>query len=128
MPIIFDRYEPDHSAKGIGGFLLSDQLRDAVKGGAGDVAAIANRTGVSKLRGGYYVESGPDVIVTKNGNPRLSERVRHDDRAAAAIEFGSGSGSRSTERTRPQGGSSQPFRTLGKAGAEVADRIGGDDD
>lgn len=124
MPVHFDRYKPDH--KGIAEFLLSDQLRDAVRQGAQDVAAIANRTaGITKVRGSYEVEPGPDVIITRNGNPRLSERVVSNHPAAAADEFGSGTGSwRGGDHKRPQGGGSPAFRTLGKAGAQVGDGLG----
>lgn len=123
MPIYVDRFKPDH--KGIAEFLVSDQLRDAVRQGAQDVAAEANRTRVSE-RLDYHVDRGPDVIVTRNGNPRVSEQVRCDDPAAAAIEFGSGPGNwRGGERSRPQGGSNEPHRTLGKAGAKYDDGIEG---
>lgn len=126
MPIYVSGFKADHSS--IGEFLRSNQLRDAVRQGAQDVATTANRTKVtSKLE--YWVENGPDVIVTKNGNPRLSERVRCDHPAAAAIEFGSGSKSwRGGDHKRPQGGGNEPYRTLGKAGAAHADRIGSTDD
>lgn len=122
MPIIA-RYDPDH--KSIGEFLRSDQLRDAVTQGAQDVATIANNSaGITKVRGTYEVHPGPDVVVTRNGNPRLSERVESQHPAAAADEFGTGK----KEGGRPQGGSSPANRTLGKAGARIADRLGGDDD
>lgn len=119
MPVEFSHFRADH--KSIGEFLVSGQLRDAVRGGADDVARIANATTITKLKGEYYVEHGPDVIVTKNGNPRLSEQVRCDHPAAAAIEFGSG-----RKKDRPQGGSSDPKRILGKAGEHVGDAIGGE--
>lgn len=130
MPIIA-KYVPDH--KSIGEFLLSDQLRDAVRQGARDVAAIASNTaGITKIRGDYDVEPGPDVIVTKNGNPRLSERVVNDHPAAAADEFGSGSGaegaSKGAARKKGQGGGSPANRTLGKAGALIGDRLDESDD
>ena len=116
MPVHFSRYDPDR--KSIGEFLLSSQLRDAVRQGAQDVAALASRTaGITKIRGHYETKSGPDVVVTKNGNPRLSERVYNHHRAAAADEFGSGQ----KEEGRPQGGSSPANRTLGKAGARIGD-------
>lgn len=121
MPIYVERYKPDR--KSIGEFLVSGQLRDAVRGGAQDVAAEANRNKVTR-RLEYFEEKGPDVVVTKNGNPRLSERVRCDDPAAAAIEFGSGARNwRGGEQSRPQGGSNEPYRTLGKAGAKYDDGL-----
>jgi phosphoglycerate dehydrogenase-like enzyme len=129
MPIHFDRYEADH--KSIAEFLLSDQLRDAVRQGAQDMAAVANATaGITKIRGGYFTEPGPPVIVTKNGYPRLSERVWNHHPAAAADEFGSGQGKKRAAEghKRPQGGSSQPFRTLGKAADRIGDRFGEVDD
>lgn len=127
MPIGFDRFDPDH--KSIGEFLLSDQLRDAVSQGAQDIAALANDTaGITKVRGSYFREPGPPVVVTKNGNPRLSERVWSHDRAAAANEFGSGPHAAGGEKKRPQGGGSQPFRTLGKAADRIGDRFGEVDD
>lgn len=128
MPIYVDRYEQDH--KSIGEFLLSGQLRDAVRQGASDGAAIAAATAPSKIAADFAVEAGPDVIVTKNGNPRLSERIVNDHPAAAAIEFGSGQRAEgaSGKKDRPQGGSSPAYRPLGKAGARIADRIGGSDD
>lgn len=123
MPIYVSDFKADH--KSIGEFLVSNQLRDAVTQGAQDVAAEANRTKVTE-RLDYYVDHGPDVIVTRNGNPRVSERVRCDDPAAAAIEFGSGTGSwRGGEHSRPQGGGNTPYRTLGKAGAKFDDGIEG---
>lgn len=123
MAIYVDKYEPDH--KGIAEFLVSSQLADAVRQGAEDVAAEANRTRASRKLD-YYVERGPDVIVTRNGNPRVSERVRCDHPAAAAIEFGSGTGNwRDGDTSRPQGGGNQPYRTLGKAGAKYDDGIEG---
>lgn len=132
MPVYFDRFKANHSlSDGIGGFLLSSQLRGAVRQGANDVAATANRTSPT-AKVSYYAASGPDVIVTKNGNPRLSEQVRSDDVLAAAIEFGTGSGaqgkSKGKGRKERQGGGSPAYRTLGKAGAVHADRIGGSDD
>lgn len=122
MPIVYDRYEPDRHS--IGEFLRSGQLRDAVHQGAQDVAKIAAATaGITKIRGSYDTEPGPDVIVTRNGNMRLSERVVNNHPAAAADEFGSG------QRTkREQGGSSPANRTLGKAGAMIADKLGETDD
>lgn len=123
MPVHFDRYKPDHVS--IGEFLVSGQLRDAVRQGAQDVAAIANRTaGITKVRGSYETEPGPDVIVTRNGNPRLSERVVNHHPAAAADEFGSGTGSWRGDHKRPQGGGSPAFRTLAKAGDQVGDGFG----
>lgn len=122
MPVHFDRFEADH--RSIGEFLLSDQLRDAVRQGAEDVAGIANRTaGISRVQGSYFREPGPPVVVTKNGNPRLSERVWSHHPAAAVDEFGSG-----RRRKRPQGGNSPANRTLGKAGSRVGDRLGEEDD
>lgn len=127
MPIVFDRFEPDH--KSIGEFLVSDQLRDAVRQGTEDIASLANLTaGITKVRGSYFREPGPNVVVTKNGNPRLSERVWNHHRAAAADEFGSGSGAKNGSRKRPQGGGSQPFRTLAKAADKIGDRFGEVDD
>lgn len=131
MTVVVVTFKPDH--KGIEEFLLSHQLREAVREGARDVAAIANNTaGITKIRGAYDVESGPNVVVTKNGNPRLSEHVVNHHPAAAADEFGSGSGaegqSKGEGRKKSQGGGSPANRTLGKAGARIADRIGGSDD
>lgn len=117
MPVFVTRFKTDH--KSIAGFLLSRQLRDPVRQGAEDVAAEANRTKVTQKLD-YYVESGPDVIMTRNGNPRLSERVRSDHPASAAIEFGSGK----DENGRPQGGRNDAYRTLGKAGAKFNDAMG----
>jgi len=131
MPVIFDRYE-QHTHPGMLGiaeFLVSDQLGDAVDQGAADMAAMANATaGITKVRGTYYTEPGPVVIVTKNGNPRLSRRVRSDHPAAAADEFGSGSGAKNGSRKRPQGGGSKPNRTLGRAADRIGDRFGSVDD
>lgn len=119
MPIHFARFEPDHES--IGRFLRSEQLRDAVREGAQEVARIANDTaGITKVRGTYAVETGPDVVVTLNGNRRLSEEVVSYHPAAAADEFGSGQ----NEGGRPQGGSSPANRTLGKAGDIVGDHYG----
>lgn len=119
MPIIFSRYDPDH--KSIGEFLLSRQLRDAVRGGAEDVAKTANDE-ASHLK--FYTAPGPDVSVTRFPGPRLSERVISDDPSAAAIEFGSGRGRPGSSGDRPQGGYNYPKRILGRAGAKHADRMG----
>lgn len=121
MPVVVTRFNPDH--KSIGEFLRSRQLRDPVHQGAQDVAAEANRTKVTQ-KINYYVEAGPDVIVTRNGNPRLSERVRADEPMAAAVEFGSGTGNAHGDGKRPQGGGNEPYRTLGKAGAKFNDALG----
>lgn len=127
MPVYFSHFKADH--KSIAGFLLSGQLRDAVRQGAQDVAAIANRTaGITEVRGEYRVEAGPDVIVTRNGNPRLSERVVNAHRLAAADEFGTGTQAEGESggavRRKKQGGGSPANRTLGKAGAHVGDGFG----
>ena len=126
MPIIVSHFRANH--KDLGKFLLSGQLRDAVRQGAKDVAAIARASaGITKIRDHYGVEPGPDVVITKNGNPRLSERVVNDHPAAAADEFGSGSGNKGKSggkaRREGQGGGSPAFRTLGQAGARIADRL-----
>lgn len=124
MPIIAVWFKADH--KSIGEFLVSNQLRDAVRQGAQDVRSLAAANAPSKIAGDFDVEPGPDVIVTKNGYPRLSERVRNDHPAAAAIEFGSGQQSEgnSGKKDRPQGGSSPAMRPLGVAGVMVGDGIG----
>jgi hypothetical protein len=92
------------------------------------MAAIANVTaGITKVQGTYNVEQGPTVVVTKNGNPRLSERVWSHHSAAAANEFGTGSQGPSKKK-RPQGGNSPAFRTLSKAADRIGDRFGETDD
>ena len=128
MPIGKIEYKPDH--RSVGEFLRSDQLRDAVHQGAEDVAALARRWSPTKIAGSIWAQNGPDVVVTKNGNPRLSEHVINSHSAAAAIEFGSGQRAEgnSGKKDRPQGGHSPAMRPLGTAGAKIADRIGTDDD
>jgi hypothetical protein len=52
---------------------------------------------------------------------RGTRKVGNNHPAAAAREFGSGKG----EGGRPQGGSNEPTRALGKAGIRVGDYHGG---
>jgi len=55
--------------------------------------------------------------------PRAVAEVINTDDKAPAIEWGSGQANdgASPDTDRPQGGSNQPFRVLGRAGARVGD-------
>jgi hypothetical protein len=118
MAATYEGYKPDH--KGIQLFLHSSELDDALKKAGDDVIALA--------RGPLAV--GPDMWFNDPGGSlrirkytRETRKVGNQHPAAAAREFGSGK----KEEGRPQGGSNEPTRALGRAGIQVGDYHGGAD-
>lgn len=116
MSVKYDGYEPDH--RGIEAFLHSNELDQALQKAGNDVIELA--------RGPLAV--GQDMWVNEQGGSmrigaytRGTRRVGNNHPAAAAREFGSGK----KEEGRPQGGSNEPTRALGKAGIRVGDYHGG---
>lgn len=111
-----------------GALMMSQQTQDLASDGAERGAAYARLYARGSRLPGDYIASiearvGPPMTLGKGAyaNPRRTARVVADHRLAAALEFGSGSGSASGPkgRKRPQGGYSEPYRILGRAGART---------
>lgn len=110
-------------------FLLSEQIRKPLNAAAKVVVAIATATAPS--RSGDYAsrfkvdETATIMFKPKGGkrHPRAIALVTNDSDHAAALEFGSGGRSVGTSsgQPRPQGGSNEPYRTLGRAAGKVGD-------
>jgi len=116
------RFRPDDegrmAAGDFGQFMLSEQIQDVAEEGARDIAALA--TADQKISSDPYTAEAHEPIVIA-GNPRATAQVVGNDRLHAVEEFGSGTRSQGTTagQPRPQGGYSEPRRTLAKAAAQV---------
>jgi len=115
-------YKPNN--REFGQLMMSDQTQDLADDGAEHGAAYARLYARGSGLPADYVSSisartGPPV--TMGGNPRRTARTVAEHRLAATFEFGSGKGSTSgpAGRKRPQGGYSDPYRILGRAGART---------
>ena len=100
-----------------GALMRSDQTQDlantAARAGAVDAAQAAVEAGLPES----YVDSiraEPGPLMMLGGNLRRTARVVARHPLAGIIEFGSG-----RRRARPQGGRSQTYRILGRAGAKI---------
>jgi len=107
-----------------GQLMMSDQTQDLADHGAATGAAYARLYAKGAGLPADYVasiEGRPGPPVTLGGNPRRTARTVAEHRLAATFEFGSGKGSKSgpSGRKRPQGGYSDPYRILGRAGART---------
>lgn len=111
-----------------GALMMSGQTQDLASDGAERGAAYARLYARGAKLPTDYVSSisaqvGPPVTLGKGAyaNPRRTARVVADHRLGATFEFGSGQGSTSGPkgRKRPQGGYSEPYRILGRAGARA---------
>lgn len=114
-------YKPNNSD--FGKLMVSRQTRQLATAGAenGAVYARAYAKG-ERLPAGYIAsirgELGPIQVL--GGNPRYTGRTVAEHELAGAFEFGSGVRSAGISKTpRPQGGYSDPYRILGRAGARV---------
>lgn len=110
-------------------FAISEQIRKPTRQGAELIAGIAR--GIAPKGSGAYSTSfrigkaKRFMFKPRSGplQPRAVVEVVNTDEKAAAIEFGSGQPSvgDAAGDPRPQGGSNQPFRVLGRAAARVGD-------
>jgi hypothetical protein len=105
-------FKPDR--KGIELFLHSEELDNCLVDAGEDVINLARPD----------LAVGPDLWFNDKGPNRRIRRYTRETRlvgnnhpAAAAREFGSGH----RGGGRPQGGSNEPTRALGKAGARIGD-------
>jgi hypothetical protein len=112
-----------------GMFAVSPRIQALTIRIAKDVKAVAKsispdgeeETGKPKYKDQFIVVPGKPLKI--KGLSRATALVGNTDPKAAAIEFGSGDGSvgDSAGEGRPQGGSNQPFRVLGRAGAMIGE-------
>ncbi len=113
-----------------GQLLMSDQIQDLADQGAEAGVAYARlyANGSRPRLPADYVASfkavqGPIVTMgDPHPNPRRTARTVSEHRLAAAFEFGTGvrsGGNDGRGAKRPQGGYSDPYRILGRAGARV---------
>lgn len=117
-------YKPNHHEFGM--LMISRQTRQlathAAENGAVYAKAYARGAGlpadyISSIRG----ELGPIQTIGTPPNPRYTGRLIAEHPLGGVFEFGSGprtTGGHAKGR-RPQGGYSDPYRILGRAGARV---------
>lgn len=106
-------YKIDH--KGISDMLSSQDMKDALRAAGDDVIALAKEPLGKFTADDWHNDDGPPRV--QRGYPRATRMVVNDHPAAAAREFGSGR----SDNGRPQGGSNEPTRALGKAGRRIGD-------
>jgi hypothetical protein len=122
-----NRESPDLMPFGI--FAVSPRIQKLTIRIAKDVKAVAKAISPEsdepvdkpKYRDSFIVVPGKPLKI--KGLLRATALVGNTAPHSAAIEFGSGEGSvgDSAGEGRPQGGSNQPYRVLGRAGATIGE-------
>lgn len=112
-----------------GAFCMSPRMQGLVNKVSRDGAIIArmlspdgvDKEGGVKYRDSFFVKVGKPLRI--DGLLRVTSLIGNSDPKAPAIEFGSGKASvgDSADVERPQGGSNEPFRVLGKVGRILGD-------